>query len=440
MRVLLFTGAGASVELGVPAMRSMVEQFGDHLSDHGIAARVVDKLQEHLEASDFDMEHLIDQLDNIESGLSASPEWGIEPIKSTVAGEIGVVRLEAEWFVLHVCERVVQRMARSLWGATLRALNGHDATIVTTNYDRAVEIAASHVKIALTDGYASFGDKEYASWNGFGDEPALRLVKLHGSTDWYHSLNGSAVKLRHAMPLYGTLTVGAGQGDDIGLTSAAVLPSREKKVTQAPYPKLSFEFQKAAAAAEIALFVGTSLRDPDISSIFRECSTRVPTVLVTPSGVPGFGEGEGEWSVVKETASQFLVSTLPGLMRVEPNELSKAVMQTAASTPRSILEWYSTAFDVRETSAARCQAIEKLADAGVSLGAADLLPMLKDDERDVRLFALALVQGSLDEDRCVNEAEALAAAGDDIRFSDEVGYLKKLMERAPVETTSRAQQ
>ena len=44
MRVLLFTGAGASVELGIPAMRLMAELFRDHLHDLSLPVEVIDKI------------------------------------------------------------------------------------------------------------------------------------------------------------------------------------------------------------------------------------------------------------------------------------------------------------------------------------------------------------------------------------------------------------
>jgi hypothetical protein len=76
---------------------------------------------------------------------------------------------------------VVASDARLIWGPVLRATSALDLTLVTTNYDRAIELAANAENVPIDDGFGAFGQRETASWAGFthdGDRPLL--VKLHG--------------------------------------------------------------------------------------------------------------------------------------------------------------------------------------------------------------------------------------------------------------------
>ena len=61
MNVLIIAGAGTSVELGVPAMVGMGEEFIDHVSQWHVEPDVVRRLI----GDSLDVEHLIEALDQI---------------------------------------------------------------------------------------------------------------------------------------------------------------------------------------------------------------------------------------------------------------------------------------------------------------------------------------------------------------------------------------
>jgi len=62
VKILVFTGAGGSFELGIPTMRYMVEMFRDHLEERDLSPEFLEELGERLEDEDYDMEHLVDDL------------------------------------------------------------------------------------------------------------------------------------------------------------------------------------------------------------------------------------------------------------------------------------------------------------------------------------------------------------------------------------------
>ncbi len=105
MKLLLFTGAGASVELGVPAMRRMVEEFHDHLQNQDLSSDVLGPFENLLSEANYDMEKLIETVDGIESGSRHQKTLGFG-VDECLFKAVRIMRSEAEWFVQHACERL----------------------------------------------------------------------------------------------------------------------------------------------------------------------------------------------------------------------------------------------------------------------------------------------------------------------------------------------
>ena len=149
MRILIFAGAGTSVELGVPAMMGMAIEFAAHAEQWNVQPALVQQtLAEHQ-----DVEYLIEVLDKV-----CGARESIEALSSSQVelSHFVTVRSEIEWFVQHVAERVNARDATLMWGPVLRAVKSHEASFVTTNYDRAIELAANAEGVHLADGFARF--------------------------------------------------------------------------------------------------------------------------------------------------------------------------------------------------------------------------------------------------------------------------------------------
>lgn len=118
MRVLLFTGAGASVEIGVPAMRSMVEEFHEHLRGLPLESDLFERVDKLLIDAKYDMETLVDLADTQSKALEASEEILGLSVDQSQLDTFRIIRREAEWFVRHVCERIKPGHAALLWGPT----------------------------------------------------------------------------------------------------------------------------------------------------------------------------------------------------------------------------------------------------------------------------------------------------------------------------------
>jgi hypothetical protein len=426
MRILLFTGAGASVELGVPAMRMMLEQFLDHLKERCFTPEALIKIEQWLTDGQHDMEQLIDLVDGVEKGLVYQRVLGMD-VDDTQVESFGTIRQEAEWFVPHACERVQTHWARQLWTPTLRNIQMHDAVIATTNYDRSIEVAASQLNTDFDDGFEEFETREFAAWRGIDTLENIKLLKLHGSTDWYQARDGPVFKLRHAMPLYGGLTLKVANQDTPALTSALVLPSREKKITQPPYPDLATEFRTRARRAEVAIFLGTSLRDPDMRGVCADCAKYIPTFLVSRSGEYKNGHVPKSAIILKQSASRFLISTLPNFLRQSEPDYLKRYAEDSEGYTSSILEWIVTATDDDRPTEDRCAAIEKLASNRVGLESQEVEGLLRCDNPDVQKFALGLVQDSPDFEELANLAQSMAKEDIGSSFDKETQLLVDLL-------------
>ena len=332
----------------------------------------------------LDVEHLIEELDRICDSGASWRRIGREPVDLERAER---VRTEVDWFVQHAVERIVPDEAQLMWGPVLNAAREYRLTIVTTNYDRAIELAANGEKVGLDDGFGSFGGGERARWRGFDvGESTTTLIKLHGSTDWFVDRETEdPLKMRHPMALFGRATL---QLEELELGSALVLPSREKLLNRAPYPRLSQAFLNAADECDVAIFVGSSLRDNHIRDAAKELTGRVPVFVVNPSvgdhGVHGA-------DVIRECASTFLMSTLPNALAsmglVERLKRKAVGGAGAEGILRIVQELRNKDAEVRR----RCEAAETLHEWKVTLTPDLIREVLDDPDERVARYGLGLV-------------------------------------------------
>lgn len=406
----------------------MVERFRDHLEERDLSPEILEQLDERLEDNDYDMEYLVDELDLLAEAEEVQEKWGGDS-GNGMSEEVSVVRAEAEWFIQHICERVQLRFATTLWRPVLRHRTDHNFVLATTNYDRAIELAASQQSIDIHDGFPSFGEDEWVSWEGFEDTNEVKLLKLHGSTDWYLSEEDDTVwKLRHPMPLFGRITLRVKDHDRVDLQNAAVLPSREKKIRRPPYPELSTEIQRQAPNADIAVFIGSSLRDPNIRSVYHSCIDECATFLVNISGEYPSQVQTDKAQIIQQSASRFLISTLPTALNHDAGEVIEYLeSQTDNPCTDEILQEVITATQTSAPRQDRLEAIDELAALQVSLEKDEILPLLKSNSQDVKKYALGLLQESTDRDNLIKTAEEIANQNPDSEFAVEFELLQELM-------------
>jgi len=318
---------------------------------------------------------------------------------------------------------VVAKDARLMWGSVLRSASSLDLTLVTTNYDRAIELAANAEQVPIDDGFALFGESETASWVGFSqDKGRLPLIKLHGSTDWYAAgALASPTKLRHPMPLFGRAGLRLSDGQELG--SALVLPSREKLLTHNPYPRLSQTFLNAADSCDLAIFVGSSLRDHHIRGAAEETMRRSPVFIVNPAGDT---YGLQDAVPIKQYASTFLIATLPNaLITSNPTDTLKSVA-TVSNEDSGTLVAVRRALDGEAPAVRRCRALEELDRMGATLDPFLLRQLLADNDAKVARYSLGLISLSAARDILIGEATASTHANEPA-FRDDLQLLGDML-------------
>jgi len=418
MKLLLFAGAGTSIELGVPAMKGLAIEFIAHSEQWNIEPEIVSNLM----GSILDVENLIEKLDQVCSARTALEALGGKEIP---LDRVDIVRSEVEWFVQHAAERISALDAHLMWGAVLRRAKDHNLTFVTTNYDRAIELAANVERVSLTDGFESFEEKEIAEWISLSETNGrTSIVKLHGSTDWYTDrISGRPLKLRHPMPLFGRVALQLSAEVELG--SALVLPSREKLLTKPPYPRLLHAFLNAVDRCEAAMFIGSSLRDLHIRDAVAAMTKNRPVFIVNPSGKSLGLDGV---HTIAQTASQFLISTLPtALSESTPLESLKRASEIPETKDSGILALVRIALDSQEDTERRCQAIENLDQRSVALDEHLMSKLLSDNNGTVARYALGLVPSSPARDRLIDVALKSPHASDNA-FEEELTLLKIMVD------------
>ena len=417
MKILLFAGAGTSVELGVPGMEGLATEFLVHSRRWGIEPDLVQRIM----GSDLDVEHLIEELDRIYVAGPSLKSIGQDTAALQCAEK---VRAEVEWFVQHAAERVAAEDAQLMWGSVLHTtmVEKVEITFVTTNYDRAIELAANREEVLLDDGFAPFTERETVQWTEFGRSGKRpMLVKLHGSTDWFaDKKTGRPTKLRHPMPLFGRSVLKIeGQELDSGL----VLPSREKMLTRSPYPRLSQSFLNAADSCDLAVFVGSSLRDNHIQEAVRSIAMRAALFIVNPDGNNHEVEGA---AVISQNASTFLLSTFPNaLFTANPAEALREASRTSTAKSRGILPAVRDLLDTSVDAGQRCHAIEELDEKGATLAPRLLQQILDDDNPTVARYVLGLIPLSTSQEQLIEVAANGRHKGDPA-FCEELELLRKL--------------
>ncbi|MCY3845449.1 MAG: SIR2 family protein [Acidobacteria bacterium] len=426
MKLLLFLGAGASVELGIPAMRAMAHELHGHMVNQRLSSTVLERFEKMLSDADYDIEHLIEIIDGIVDGAKQRTKLQLS-VEDELDKVAPVMRQEAEWYVQHACERLREVEARVLWRAALARTGEHTIWFATTNYDRSLEIGSRFNDISIDDGFEQFNGREVAPWRGVRHDRPLQLLKMHGSTDWYQGSDGRTFKLRHPMPLYGNLAVVDDGSEWPKMTSALVLPTREKRVTHPPYPELVTSFRNAAAAAECAIFVGTSLRDPDILDVCTRCASRIPTYFVSKDGAPTGSAANPKLKVVVQKAARFIASTLPEFLAKSASDSLGEMTASANVEDGSVLDWLVAIQDETRTPKEICSAIERLSDSSVAVDAAALRPLLEHEDHTVRRYAVALVDKSLDRAEVMELAEERARIEPEGLLAEELTMLKTLI-------------
>jgi hypothetical protein len=224
------------------------------------------------------------------------------------------------------------------------------------------------------------------------------------------------------MPLFGRAALRLADGTELG--SALILPSREKLLTHSPYPRLSQTFLNAADSCDVAIFVGSSLRDHHIRGAAEATARRVPVFVVSPRGD---SYGLTNVKAIKQCASTFLIATLPNALMASDPAGSLASVTTQANDDKGVLFAVRQALDEDAAADLRCRALEQLDEMGLTLDSFLLRRLLADQNTTVARYALGLISLSSERSKLIAEAAATPHAGEPA-FRDDLQLLREMLE------------
>lgn len=290
--VVLLTGAGASVKFGIPAMKDMMRMYCedtargkratralDYLHSMGAVKDVEDTLLAIERAIEFPRTATYKLVRQIIARKSAGSPARFAPDFGKLRKDMQVLRGHLLGWIATTCFRFDRVEAERMWGELCKVLADKGYPIFTTNYDFAVEQVAQRSGVPVVDNFKVrqnrwFWDESLSSFSNVG----LRVVKLHGSVNWYMAEGEKTIEKLQADAPKSNL-------EGIPLERVVIFPTRFKDIYETHYFALYMRFLETLRGAKVLIVIGHSLRDEYIRAAIRE-SFRNPEfhlVVVSPS-------------------------------------------------------------------------------------------------------------------------------------------------------------
>lgn len=296
--VALFTGAGASVPLGLPDTKTFVNQLDGDLRSTGsslasLLASAIAKIGEG------DVEVLLDALADWLTDLSKAKDVPAPGHESPMDAALTPLIQRYAELRTHVLKTVVSTYGRVRVDAVRACYDSLlvDSTgpaclrrktlpIFTTNYDTAIEALAQETgrSLGFVDGFrrTAFGlrwsaDRYHKYKPGTRTGPDIVLFKLHGSSNWYRTEGGAIEKVDN-------FDLDPGQ-----LKTIMIFPTQKKAqyLGTEPFDTSYGYFKACLMKLKLLIVVGFSFRDAEIRQyVWDALRTRSDFALLVID--PGF--------------------------------------------------------------------------------------------------------------------------------------------------------
>ncbi len=410
-------GAGASYPFGIPMMREFYSNFVNYVRNkrshcHGLMIKL------ESEAADYmDLETLISQLDKIRGirdGLSAlgRKDDGALAAELDVAEEL---RGYLDAYLIEVCEQFDRNKVKNTLTPFVQYCYDSNTHIFSTNYDRLIETAADGLGVACSDGFEQQSGRPEAAW--IGDVEAsqgIRLVKLHGSVNWYKE-EGSGTIFRlergYSLPSHEyRLTHG-----ERALRPLMIIPTLEKTVLQIPYATLLTTFSDALLSMDLLIVIGNSMRDEHIRNTIAARLRGLYVVLVNPQAdgqVSLFGDGE-KVQAMPIGMEDFIRIGIPKLRQMSSEGLRSSVWGNSGDDVRAFVQEVLSGVDsVDGMSIEDRQVLERLRSGSSSERIEVMNGIGGEAHKEVILQLRNIAKEGSTESEQIGAVDALAEVGD----------------------------
>jgi hypothetical protein len=321
-KILVLTGAGASVALGRDTTKQFLKRFSTEahrrLAERGGAlVSQLSFVHEAATGGKLDIEHVLSLLEERRDAARSLIDDGA--FKAQVAEDVqSIVRGYAEAndtiaraiydMVIEHYSAVDEQQAGELYRELLRGFPawfgdvpdlGLTLPFFTLNYDTAIESAVAswldepdggggHMEVRLVNGLTQvrggteprWSEREFASYREVPNKANIVLVKLHGSVLW-----GRRGGVRQ--PYVAQLPIGVRRDPGEDFRHAVLYPTlAPKPVADEPF-RTGYRCLRACLhTAQLLVIIGSSLRDPEIVAELRdamEANERLHIVAIDPN-------------------------------------------------------------------------------------------------------------------------------------------------------------
>ena len=276
-------GAGASLPYGIPMMAGFYEQFGEHLlRRHPQCVDLVGRFEAKTRPRNPDLETLLEHIQRVLSLPEALAALGAE--SDDLAAQVSLTRelkgfLDA--FIVDACQRFDRRRAEREIGNLCRLRRFGPLWVFSTNYDLIIEHVCEQLKLPHADGFEAPLGQPVSDWTG-RFENDVRVVKLHGSINWFEDEPGGdthRLDRGYALP---TADFRLTRGEQ-SLKPLMIIPTLEKEALGPPYQKLATIFSDTLSKIRLLVIAGSSLRDVHIREHVTSRLTRLHVLIVSPN-------------------------------------------------------------------------------------------------------------------------------------------------------------
>ena len=281
-KLVIIIGAGASIPIGIPAMKGFTKEFEKHCDE-------VQSMDDAKWSMKYNLRHLkqvanlgrywdleelllrVRELKNAENSAitnlyrkysfrgNSKPKDKFDQKISTMALEYSELERELLRFIRDRCIRPDIEKGVEIYSNLVKLTENYRLEIFTTNYDPIIENVCEELNIPYADGFLPKGNTGYITWNPEAlNSKNLNLFKLHGSITWYKDSNSRIIKF----------PIDISESRDV--QSVIIYPTEYKELFNPPFNRLYFEFSKSIFNSTNCLAIGHSFRDPYIRELLYE--------------------------------------------------------------------------------------------------------------------------------------------------------------------------
>lgn len=299
---MLFLGAGASVDAGLPNAAMVTRHFEDFSghtcrSDATLAENLFRLVQVEIasqmgvSASSVDYEAVLGALLDAAEGRNLFSTKKLSELLHTHFGQVDLQRIVRD-YVLYIRGLFLPIRDVAYLDTLLHAVWEHEGTIATLNYDLCVE--RRHIELGRNV-RTGFGPPD-GLWKGFdAGEPGTELLKLHGSVHWLRQsvTSDDPYSTLHFLCFFsepfatGLHKTAAWVADENSEGVRLLMNfgiSKEQLYITPPFTEIFSRFRANLGEAGIIVIAGYSFRDPAVNRMLLESlkHKRVPVVVINP--------------------------------------------------------------------------------------------------------------------------------------------------------------